>query len=97
MLQNAGENISIALTAIDNLIVFVYNYRTDVSYESLIETSRQLCQDLDGEPQFKPALKICRRRKASQFDYKHPDESPQTPEDVFRCFRCSDIISQGKI
>ncbi|XP_063788649.1 zinc finger MYM-type protein 1-like [Pseudophryne corroboree] len=84
MLQNAGENISIALTAIDNLRVFVSDYRTDASYESLLETSRQLCQDLDGEPQFKPASKICQRRKATQFDYEHADEYPQAPADVFR-------------
>lgn len=48
-------------------------------YVSLIQASRQLCWDPDEEPQFKPASK-----KVSQFDYEHPDESPQTPEDVFR-------------
>lgn len=87
MLQGKDTNLAAALIAINNAITYVKGYRSDKSFESLLETSKELARELEISPEFETSNKVShvRKRKVKrQFDYEHQDEAPQDPKDLFK-------------
>lgn len=83
-LQEKSVNISLVLKSIENLKLFLLDYRKDSNYEIVLGVAKELSKDVDGEAEFKSVGEVRQRKKTRQFQYEHADEPPQTEEQKFR-------------
>ncbi|KAK9710200.1 hypothetical protein QE152_g26180 [Popillia japonica] len=86
MLQNINTDIASAITAIDNIITYLRNYRSDESFIKLLETSTELANILEVHPEFAPLndLPVGKKQQKRQFDYEHEDETSQNLRDLLK-------------
>ncbi|XP_026475789.1 uncharacterized protein LOC113380998, partial [Ctenocephalides felis] len=73
-----------ALESIENLKIFMQDYRSELKFEDVLKTAKELSEEVDGEQEFKSSSEVRQRKKKRQFDYEQHDESPRSPQEKFK-------------
>lgn len=88
-------NIWTDLNALKKLKEYFCNYREDSLYNLLLESAKKLCNDMDGDTNLKTNNAVRKRKKSKMFQYKHDDEGPQSPEEVFKIVMFSNMYIEA--
>ncbi|XP_026461322.1 zinc finger MYM-type protein 1-like [Ctenocephalides felis] len=73
-----------ALESIENLKIFMQDYRSELKFEDVLKTAKELSEEVDGEQEFKSSSEVRQRKKKRQFDYEQHDECPRSPQEKFK-------------
>lgn len=84
MMQNPTINIKICINLLENLIDYFKKYRSDESFNNIMDKANKIADDLNVEPNFPPMQTVRPRKKLKFFDYEQHDEIVVDPKINFK-------------